>query len=222
VHNWPPRVTDALGITYEALAARNPRLIMTSITPYGLSGPRRDWEATDLTLWNAGGIAYLNGSPEAEELPPLAPFGHQAQYQGALTAPSQRWARCLRAARARPPHRGLIQESLAASGFTEYRPYMGQIARARPPADQLPDFLECQDDDLHLPGVESTSGRVVRDGSLRAGLDLRRRPSRGANWDALKPSEGVGAAEQRDGGVPTAQKRTFPSRRCRPWATRCL
>ena len=34
---------------------------MASITPFGLSGPHRDYEATDLTLWNAGGIAYLNG-----------------------------------------------------------------------------------------------------------------------------------------------------------------
>src|SRR5262245_53060429 len=84
VHNFPPPVMDAIGITYDALAAHNPRLVMTSITPFGLRGPRRDWQATDLTLWNAGGIAYLNGSPEAEDLPPLAAFGHQSQYQGAI------------------------------------------------------------------------------------------------------------------------------------------
>ncbi|MGH7787389.1 MAG: CoA transferase, partial [Candidatus Binatia bacterium] len=69
VHNLAPRSLDAAGLAYERLAAANPRLVMTSITPFGSSGPRRDDEATALTLWNAGGIAYLNGSPEAEELP---------------------------------------------------------------------------------------------------------------------------------------------------------
>ncbi|MBI3742964.1 MAG: CoA transferase, partial [Chloroflexi bacterium] len=34
---------DNLGLGYEALAALNPSVILTSITPYGPEGPKRDW-----------------------------------------------------------------------------------------------------------------------------------------------------------------------------------
>ena len=58
---------------------------MTSISPWGLSGPKRDWRAEDLTVWSAGGVCVLNGGgPEHPELPPLKTFGQQAGFQGGV------------------------------------------------------------------------------------------------------------------------------------------
>ena len=220
VHNLPPRVMDEIGLSYDALAAHNPRLVMTSITPYGLSGPRRDWQATDLTLWNAGGIAYLNGSPEAEDLPPLAPFGRQAEYQGGLNGTiASLGALFARARTGRGQHTVVsIQESLAAilELTFEYWPYMGLVASrlGRRPIQPL-DFLECQDGWIFICCVEEHQWQefVRMIGSPEwAGLEIfADRLSRGANWDALKIFLQEWAGEQRVQEVyHAAQKRRIP------------
>jgi crotonobetainyl-CoA:carnitine CoA-transferase CaiB-like acyl-CoA transferase len=220
VHNFSPPVMDSLAITYDALAAHNPRLVMTSITPFGLHGPRRDWQATDLTLWNAGGIAYLNGSPDAEDLPPLAPFGRQAQYQGALNgAIASLGALLARLRSGRGQHIEVsIQESLAAilELTFEYWPYNGLIASrlGRKPIQPL-DFLECKDGWIFICCVEEHQWQefVRMIGSPEwAELELfADRLSRGVNWDALKIFLQEWASEQRVQDVyHAAQKRRIP------------
>src|SRR5690349_18989238 len=61
LHNVAPPDMDRIGLGFERLSRGNPRLVMTSISPWGQSGPKRDWRADDLTLWSAGGICYING-----------------------------------------------------------------------------------------------------------------------------------------------------------------
>jgi crotonobetainyl-CoA:carnitine CoA-transferase CaiB-like acyl-CoA transferase len=220
VHNLPLQIAPTIGLTYDALAAHNPRLVMTSITPFGLDGPRRDWQATDLTLWNAGGIAYLNGSPEAEDLPPLAPFGQQAEYQGALNgAVASLGALFARLRTGRGQHVTVsIQESLAAilELTFEYWPYMGLVASrlGRKPIQPL-DFLECQDGWIFICCVEEHQWQefVRMIGSPEwAELEIfADRLSRGANWDALKIFLQEWASEQRVMDVyQAAQKRRIP------------
>src|ERR1700681_2677810 len=41
VHNFGPPEMDRMGLNYQRLRAVNPRLVMTSITPFGLTGPWR-------------------------------------------------------------------------------------------------------------------------------------------------------------------------------------
>ena len=53
-----------LGLEYEALAKVNPALIIVSITPFGRTGPKSDWPATDLTIWAAGGAHALAGDDD--------------------------------------------------------------------------------------------------------------------------------------------------------------
>src|SRR5262249_35364106 len=87
IHNYHPTEMARLGLDYNVLEKVNPSLVMTSIAPFGLSGPHKDYQATDLTLWNAGGVAYLNGGgPGTDDMPPLRTFGQQAGYQAGVNA----------------------------------------------------------------------------------------------------------------------------------------
>ncbi|GIW08897.1 MAG: putative CoA-transferase [Dehalococcoidia bacterium] len=75
-----PWALEAAGFQYEAMARRNPRLIWSSLTPFGLTGPRRNWKATDIVVSALGGLLYLGGMPER---PPSWPGGEQSYLLGA-------------------------------------------------------------------------------------------------------------------------------------------
>jgi benzylsuccinate CoA-transferase BbsE subunit/naphthyl-2-methylsuccinate CoA transferase subunit len=64
LESFPPGYMAGLGLSYEELSEVNPSLVMTSITPFGQSGPYRDFKASDLTLWCLGGMAYVSGDPD--------------------------------------------------------------------------------------------------------------------------------------------------------------
>ena len=63
-----PGYMDSLGLGYEALSQLNPEIIITSITPYGASGPYRDYKESDLVLMSLGGLTYISGESDR---PPL-------------------------------------------------------------------------------------------------------------------------------------------------------
>ena len=59
----PPGYLDGLGLGYSDLASVNPGLIMTSITPYGQTGPYRDYKSSDLVASAMGGLTNMVGVP---------------------------------------------------------------------------------------------------------------------------------------------------------------
>ena len=52
----PPGYMDSLGLGYESLAADSPGLVYASITPFGQTGPYRDFKASDLVGFAMGRI----------------------------------------------------------------------------------------------------------------------------------------------------------------------
>ena len=82
IESCPPGYLDSLGIGYAALRKINPGIIMVSITPFGQSGPYKDFKAHDLTLQALGGWLSVTGEPQA----PLKLFGHQAYFTASLFA----------------------------------------------------------------------------------------------------------------------------------------
>ena len=47
------------GLTYDELRQLNPRLIITCLTPFGLTGPYKDFKAYYLNTYHASGLGYL-------------------------------------------------------------------------------------------------------------------------------------------------------------------
>ena len=87
VHNYSPTQMVELGIEYETFCEINPRFVMCSITPFGLTGPHKDYKSYELTMAHGGGWAWLSpGGSDHDELPPLKAAGYQADFQGSLAA----------------------------------------------------------------------------------------------------------------------------------------
>jgi crotonobetainyl-CoA:carnitine CoA-transferase CaiB-like acyl-CoA transferase len=63
IESFPAGFLGRRGLDYEALKARNPRLVYTSVTPFGDRGPAANWRATDIVGWAASGMMTLMGSP---------------------------------------------------------------------------------------------------------------------------------------------------------------
>lgn len=63
VESFRPGVMDRLGLGWDVLRERNPRLIYCALTGYGLDGPYRDWAGHDVNyLGYAGALALLKGA----------------------------------------------------------------------------------------------------------------------------------------------------------------
>ena len=68
VENFSPTESENLGLDYPTLAQVNPALVVTSITPFGLSGPYRDFSATDIITCAMSGLMYHSGDSDREPL----------------------------------------------------------------------------------------------------------------------------------------------------------
>jgi crotonobetainyl-CoA:carnitine CoA-transferase CaiB-like acyl-CoA transferase len=68
VQNLSVQDMERLGLDYEGLSQVNPRLVMASITPFGLTGPYRHYKAYDINLAAAGGICTGLGEAGREPL----------------------------------------------------------------------------------------------------------------------------------------------------------
>ncbi len=90
VHDWPPSIAEARGLSHEGLAEANARVIVAAVTPFGSSGPHAEYAAHDVNLFHAGGEGNLLPNGLAlDTFPDRAPItagGKMASYQGGLTA----------------------------------------------------------------------------------------------------------------------------------------
>ena len=83
VENHPPALLEDLGMDYSSVEERCPRLIYTALTPYGSSGPYKNYQGSDLNVQAAGGVSI--GVGEADREPLAVPFS-QADYLTGLAA----------------------------------------------------------------------------------------------------------------------------------------
>lgn len=76
---YQPAELSRQGLDCDALRASHPRLIVTAVTPFGLTGPFRNYVASDLTVLASGGQLFLTGYPDRR---PLRYGGFQGYKQG--------------------------------------------------------------------------------------------------------------------------------------------
>jgi crotonobetainyl-CoA:carnitine CoA-transferase CaiB-like acyl-CoA transferase len=109
IDDLPPARLAAFGLDETALCAVNPRLVWTSITPFGQSGPLRDAPASALTLQALSGWLSLSGEPDRE---PVQTGGRLAEFAPGLPAAFATLAALLDGRRAHEPrpHRLDISE----------------------------------------------------------------------------------------------------------------
>lgn len=83
VETFRPEYLDSLGLGYQALKKLHPGLIMTSITPFGQTGPYKDFKASDLIGLAMGGFLFICGW---EDEPPSRAGGSQAYNMASIHA----------------------------------------------------------------------------------------------------------------------------------------
>ncbi|RDI11389.1 CaiB/BaiF CoA-transferase family protein [Comamonas sp. AG1104] len=64
VQNLAPGAAARMGLSWEVLKARNPKLIVCDISGYGADGPYRDKKAYDLLIQSEAGFLSVTGTPE--------------------------------------------------------------------------------------------------------------------------------------------------------------
>ena len=64
IHSLTASEAEDLGLTYDNLQAENEALVVAAITPFGSTGPKADWPASDLTVWAASGAHFLGGDDD--------------------------------------------------------------------------------------------------------------------------------------------------------------
>jgi len=198
VENNLPREMQRLGLDYDALKEINSKLIITSVTPFGGSGPYRDYKATDLVSFHASGLGYITPRPLAGETDegPLRVKGRLADFIAGLDAAAG--TMCAVYERDRTgigQHLDIsVQESvtagmanpIAAASYTETAiGRVGQFAFMPLATMACKDGyvdIQCMNED-HWRGLVEVMGNPDW-----ADLEVFKDPfARGENWDALAP-----------------------------------
>ncbi len=113
VETLAPGRLASLGLDHGDLVGAQPRLVQVSLTPFGRTGPRAGWVATDLVTAAMSGVLSISGTPEQA----VVPWGRQSFAAASIVAALTGLA-CVRHARA--SGRGQLvdvsaQEAVAAS-----------------------------------------------------------------------------------------------------------
>jgi crotonobetainyl-CoA:carnitine CoA-transferase CaiB-like acyl-CoA transferase len=83
IEDFRPGQMEEWGLGYETLADGHPDLVMASITPFGQTGPWKDYRGSEVTLQAAGGPLHVNGAAYRE---PVKLGGNVAHYHAGLAA----------------------------------------------------------------------------------------------------------------------------------------
>lgn len=90
IEDNPPHRMQELGLDYQSLKQANPQLIMASITPFGQTGPYRDYKCYYLNTFHGSGFGYLTPAdtldPQVLEREPIMMGGFLAEYYSGVHA----------------------------------------------------------------------------------------------------------------------------------------
>jgi crotonobetainyl-CoA:carnitine CoA-transferase CaiB-like acyl-CoA transferase len=170
IESFPPGKMKKLGLDYDDLSDINPGLIYTSITPFGRTGPGKDYKVTDLVAMATGGPLFLTGEPDR---PPVQVGCPQAYlHGGAEAAVATLMALYYREIKGEGQLVDVsIQQSLLITTFQttptwylnhEILPRMG-MERAVGPGLRMPLIWPCKDGYMNFTVLGGVPGRKTMD-----------------------------------------------------------
>ena len=204
VQGFPPSDSEESAISYRALSHTHPRLVVTSVTPFGQNGPYRDFKATDIITCAMSGLMYHSGDSDKE---PLRNALDQSLYVAGANAAAATLvavfarltsgggqhvdvsvAECLATHLVQPvPYYNYMgatkgRRPIRGSGFEELMPardgYVVPSVQGSQPWETVADLIGLEE--LHDPRFATGAGRIAQGEELKAllieGL---------AQWDRL-------------------------------------
>ncbi|MBI2909273.1 MAG: CoA transferase [Chloroflexi bacterium] len=196
VENGPPGKMRQLGLDYHTLWTFNPRLIMTSITPFGQTGPYRDYKSADLISFHMGGRGYTT-PPQVQDITrdrPLKAGGRQADFLAGLTgATATMIAVMARRLTGRGQHVDVSEQEVVGMLMQSTTPlytYAGRIVkRSEMVLAGAVALIPCKDGYVCLePMLDhqwQALAEVMGNPQWAVGEMCRGRPARTRNWDAI-------------------------------------
>lgn len=204
VEGFAPSESEESAISYKALSKSHPRLVVTSVTPFGQDGPYRDFQATDIITCAMSGLMYHSGDSDREPLRNaldqslyvaganaaaatlVAVFARLASGEGQHVDVSV--AECFAAHLVQPvPYYNYMgatkgRRPVRGSGFEELMPardgYVVPSVQGSQPWETVADLIGLEE--LHDPRFATGAGRIANGEELKAllieGL---------AQWDRL-------------------------------------
>ena len=147
VETFQPGYLASLGLDYESLEKVNPRVVMTSITTFGQTGPSSHYKGEEIVAYAMGGIMSISGTSDRE---PLKHGGFQAQYEGGLNgALSTAFTLLLRDFTDEGQHVDVSIQEVVNSSLVMNQPYYnwaGAVQGRRPPVGTMfGNVMPCKD-----------------------------------------------------------------------------
>ncbi|MCX6024160.1 MAG: CoA transferase [Chloroflexi bacterium] len=68
IESFPVGTMESWGLGYPELEAINPAVVLTSVTPFGQTGPIAQWQATEIIMQAIAGLMNISGAEDREPL----------------------------------------------------------------------------------------------------------------------------------------------------------
>jgi len=195
IENNPPKRMKALKLDYARVKQVNLRIVMTSITPFGQTGPYKDYKSSELINAHMGGVGYDSVREVDISREPIKAPAHIFGFQAGLSAATATVAAVFQQS---VTGEGTYldvseQESIIQNMHSVFRYYHNkQIVNRTDVLDRAPaHILPCKDGYIHHANMEESEWWRFVDlmgnpewakNELFADYTLRSQ-----YWDALKP-----------------------------------
>jgi crotonobetainyl-CoA:carnitine CoA-transferase CaiB-like acyl-CoA transferase len=162
VESFPPGYLAAHGLDHATLERDNPGLVMTSITPFGQTGPYSGYKGSEIVTYATSGIMAISGTADRE---PLQHGGFPAEYEAAMNGMlATNVALLTRDMNGLGQHVDVSMQDVVTSSLVINQPYYsfagGVQGRRRPQGSEFGQVMPCKDGFF----VTQTGGGVTWDG----------------------------------------------------------
>ncbi|MBI4201134.1 MAG: CoA transferase [Chloroflexi bacterium] len=147
VETFQPGYLASLGLDHDSLEKVNPKVVVTSITTFGQTGPYSHYKGEEIIAYAMGGIMSISGTTDRE---PLKHGGFQAQWESGLNgAMSTAFALLMREFNGEGQHVDVSIQEVVSSTLVANQPFYSWTGavqgRRRPEGAMFANITPCKD-----------------------------------------------------------------------------